>query len=61
MTKLSIPHEFVQRNVLPNKTTKTESLKRVESTSSLDSAPHLGVGKFHSFEIFISIHLIRYN
>jgi hypothetical protein len=50
MTKLSIPHEFVQRTVLPNKhlstASKTESLQRMDSTSSLDSAPHTGIGRF---------------
>ncbi len=49
MTKLSIPHEFVQRNVLPNKhlTTEsnTESLRRMDSTSSLDSARRTAIGR----------------
>jgi hypothetical protein len=47
MTKLSIPHEFVQRTVLPNKhltaASNTESLRRIESTSSLDSAQRTGI------------------
>jgi hypothetical protein len=49
-TKLSIPHEFVQRTVLSNKhlssVARAEPLQRIDSTSSLDSGLRTGVGKF---------------
>ncbi|CAF1369554.1 unnamed protein product [Adineta steineri] len=47
VNKLTIPHSFVQRTVLINKhlstAEKTESIRRIESTTSLDSAPYTGV------------------
>jgi hypothetical protein len=54
MTKLSIPHEFVQRTVLPNKratptptpTPKGEGLHDFDSTGSLDSAAQTSIGLF---------------
>jgi hypothetical protein len=51
-TKLSIPHEYVQRTVLSNKhltsVSRTEALKRSDSSSSLDSALRTTttIGKF---------------
>jgi hypothetical protein len=51
-TKLSIPHEYVQRTVLSNKhptpASRTEALVRSDSSSSLDSALRTTttIGKF---------------
>jgi hypothetical protein len=56
MTKLSIPHEFVQRTAAPNKravatpvptptsTPEAGGLHHVDSSSSLDSTPQNNIG-----------------
>ncbi len=63
-TKLSIPHEFVQRSIQTKKTASATAISNIshhlEPKSSLDSAPpHPVAGKIHSFfPIFKELFLI---
>ena len=60
-TKITIPHEFIQRTCMLNKhsptTSRVDSLKRAESSSSLDSALSPGAGRLNhaSRQIFIEV------
>lgn len=50
-TKLSIPHEFIQRNVPKNKRmiaiVEPYMQQNLEQTSSTDSTGRTGIGKFN--------------
>jgi hypothetical protein len=64
-TKLSIPHEFIQRAVQPTKRIAAivipNASQGLEATSSVDSVPRPIVGKFHSIsDLFFFFNDLRY-